>query len=105
MLVTIWAQVSTHRVVLAAWSPVWKALLLRWCPPGTGRAIARVDWVPSDPPAHFLDLLRYMYTGAVSLTSSNVLPLLRLSNFYEIEPLKEVCHQGSSQITLLSRSA
>ena len=43
-----------------------------------------------DSASDFHELLRYMYTGQCTLTAANALPLLRLSNYYEVTPLKEV---------------
>ena len=33
---------------------------------------------------HFLQFLQYMYTGGCRLDGANCMPLLRLSNFYEV---------------------
>lgn len=40
---------------------------------------------------HFLRLLQYMYTGQSDLTLENSLPMLALSNRFEINQLEELC--------------
>lgn len=54
----------------------------------------QVELTDGDSAADFQQLLRYMYTGQCTLTAANTLPLLRLSNYYEVTPLKEVCSQA-----------
>ena len=77
-------------MVLAVWSAVLKAQLCRWTSAAAARATVRVELAPGDSAADFLQLLRFMYTGACTVTPANVLRLLRLSNYYEVTPLKEV---------------
>lgn len=77
-------------MVLASWSAVLKAQLCRWSPADAARAMVRVVLAPGDSAADCMQLLRFMYTGGCSLTPANALPLLRLSNYYEVTPLKEV---------------
>ena len=46
---------------------------------------------------HFLQFLQYMYTGGCRLDGANCMPLLRLSNFYEVcmpqqyQPCTQMC--------------
>eukprot|EP00891_Asterochloris_glomerata_P000396 jgi/Astpho2/396/Aster-x0925 len=88
-------QVLAHSCVLCMWSEVFKALLTRWSAQrtsnGAAAAAVTVDLSPGDSPEDFLELLHYCYVGTCQLDSHNVMPLLRLSNYYEILPLKETC--------------
>jgi len=97
-------EIPAHRLVLSTWSPVFKTLLSsRWqpcrssappsplgsCQPQQQRI--RVELTENTNPGHFCEALRFMYCGSCTLQPSNVLPLLRLSNYYEILSLKELC--------------
>ncbi|CAD7704566.1 unnamed protein product [Ostreobium quekettii] len=99
-------EVAAHRVVLASWSPVFKALLSRWTGPAEADPVAgvrvRIELNGDDLPSNFKEVLRFMYTGACEVSSWNVVQLLRLTNFYEILPLKEIC--GEFLFELLSET-
>ncbi|KAK9844190.1 hypothetical protein WJX81_007624 [Elliptochloris bilobata] len=88
-------EVPSHRLVLASWSPVLKALLERWVDTRGERPTVTVDLGTDcgrhDRLEHFLEFLRFFYTSACRIDGANCLALLRLSNYYAVLPLKEAC--------------
>ncbi|XP_071496550.1 uncharacterized protein [Diadema antillarum] len=92
-----------HRLVLCAWSDVFKTMLSdpTWqpnnelCDESSDNAsgqVIRQELVEEDPDALvFEDFLKFLYTATVALTTENVLSLARLADKYMIPTLHELC--------------
>ena len=80
-----------HSVVLSACSATLRASLDdRWS--GAESKIAAPEiTVESASASDFKALLEFMYTGTTTLTPSNVLGVLQLSDFYSVLPMKQAC--------------
>ena len=81
---------SAHKVVLAASSPVFKALFTS----ELTREKANEDFevnVPDFDPNTVEELLNFVYTGEVGITEKNAEELLKVADYYDISNLKELC--------------
>ena len=82
-------QLRCHSGVLSACSATLRASLdQRWAGAEAAPSAAPEITVESASASDFKDLLRFMYTGSTTLTPTNVLGLLQLSDFYSVLPLK-----------------
>ena len=82
-------QLRCHSVVLSACSATLRASLdQRWAGAEAAPSAAPEITVESASASDFKDLLRFMYTGSTTLTPTNVLGLLQLSDFYSVLPMK-----------------
>ena len=78
--------IKTHRLILAAWSPIFKAMLY-----GT---MIEEDTItlPDDPPMAFGDLIKFLYTGNLHLKDvSSVSKVYKLARKYQIDPMETKC--------------
>ncbi|XP_072179216.1 uncharacterized protein [Diadema setosum] len=106
-----------HRLVLCAWSDVFKTMLSdpTWQPnnelsdksnDSTSGQVFRQALVEEYPDALvFEDFLTFLYTATVTLTSDNVLSLTRLADKYLIPELHGFCNEfinNSDVVTMLS---
>eukprot|EP00948_MAST-09A_sp_MAST-9A-sp1_P001237 g1237.t1 len=88
-------KIYAHRAVLCAWSAPFKAMLTSGMKEGSqrqGMSLAEVE-LHDISAAMFVLLLKYIYTGVVTLSHANALGLLRLANLYEIHMLKRRCEE------------
>jgi hypothetical protein len=84
-------KLFAHRMVLCAWSEIFRGMLSNdnWKESELKELPVRVEEKDEE---NFKLMLRYMYTGAVDfISNTNIVPLIRLSDYYGIIPLKEVC--------------
>ncbi|XP_071496552.1 kelch-like protein 24 isoform X2 [Diadema antillarum] len=106
-----------HRLVLCAWSDVFKTMLSdpTWQPnnklcdersDNASGQVIRQELVEEDPDALvFEDFLKFLYTAAVALTTENVLSLIRLADKYMIPELHGLCNEfidNSDVVMMLS---
>nr|XP_054767533.1 uncharacterized protein LOC129274813 [Lytechinus pictus] len=98
-----------HRLVLSAWSDVFKTMFCNssWQP--------NVDELRTDTNGqprpqcqdlveeeycedHFGDFIKFLYTASADLTKDNVLPLTLLSDKYLVKELRELCDEFIREI-------
>ncbi|GCB76999.1 hypothetical protein scyTo_0016635 [Scyliorhinus torazame] len=79
---------KAHRFILAVHSDVFKSMLdtKRWSDSKDHNVHLTEE---ENCLSHFQDFLRYLYSGTVSLSTENVLPLHILSEKYNIQELRE----------------
>lgn len=85
-------KLPAHRMVLCAWSDTFRSMLENkdWAESSLHDLPIHLD-DPEDQ-LHFKNMLRYMYTGSIDFVSGdNIIPLIRLSDYYGILSLKEIC--------------
>ena len=91
-----------HRMILSAWSDVFKTMLCdpTWQPnndvpePETKGSHQHIqqDLIEEEQCAEvFEGFLKFLYCSSVSLTTENVLPLCRLADKYLVTDLRELC--------------
>lgn len=76
-----------HRAVLAAASKFFTLMFTTPMIESTSREVELQDVDPSV----IEELLEFIYTGRITINGSNVVSLLKASNQYQIEPVKEMC--------------
>ena len=82
--------VACHAFVLETWSPVLRAQLSsRWA--GGGVSGPRSVEAPGGSRPAVEALVAFCYTGRCSVDDDSVLPLLRLSDFWGVAHLRELC--------------
>ncbi|XP_072179865.1 uncharacterized protein [Diadema setosum] len=106
-----------HRLVLCAWSDVFKTMLSDpiWQPNNelcdessdnaSGQVIRQVLVEEYPDALFFVDFLKFLYTATVTLTSHNVLSLIRLADKYMIPEIHLLCNEfidSSDVVTMLS---
>eukprot|EP00057_Strongylocentrotus_purpuratus_P002869 XP_003725408.1 PREDICTED: kelch-like protein 41b [Strongylocentrotus purpuratus] len=87
-----------HRLVLSAWSDVFKTMLCNssWhSHDTTGQPTSKCqDLVEEECCEEFFgDFLKFLYTASVDLTKGNVLPLALLADKYLVKELRELCDE------------
>jgi hypothetical protein len=92
-------KVPAHKTVLSVWSDTFRAMLdttSAWKESTQEELVVDVE---ADGYECFKFMLQYMYTGDSSfINDHNVFPLISLTNYYGIHPLKELCGQLLSAI-------
>jgi hypothetical protein len=85
-------KISAHKMVLCAWSETFRSMLsneMEWKESQLKELPINIE---EEDYEHFKHMLRYMYTGSVDfLTAENIIPMIRLSDYYGILSLKEIC--------------
>lgn len=93
-----------HRLVLSAWSDVFKTMLCNssWRPHDdkretdtTGQPTIKCQDLVEEECCEdvFGDFLKFLYTASVNLTKCNVLPLALLADKYLVKELRELCDE------------
>jgi hypothetical protein len=83
-----------HRIVLAAASPLFEAMLY---PPVFPDREAKDDeedltvMIPDEDPDIFQSLLEGIYSDKVELTTANLMPLVEIAKKYQIEKMQAFC--------------
>jgi len=79
-----------HKVVLCTWSDTFRVMLQNetWKESHQQELAIAVD--EREAPL-FKKMLTYMYTGTLDIPFDEVIPLLALSNYYGVIPLKDAC--------------
>ncbi|XP_030846897.1 kelch-like protein 25 [Strongylocentrotus purpuratus] len=81
-----------HRLVLSAWSDVFKTMLCNLSCRTTN--LKCQDLVEEECCEEFFgDFLKFLYTASVDLTKENVLPLALLADKYLVKELRELCDE------------
>ncbi|XP_066578671.1 BTB/POZ domain-containing protein 17 [Amia ocellicauda] len=85
-------SVHCHRLLLAAQSSVFKTMLSsrRW-PEAQQQTISLTEEEQCLP--YFEDFLRYFYSGALTLSTDNALPVSMLADKYNVVSLKKCCEE------------
>ncbi|XP_066578672.1 BTB/POZ domain-containing protein 17 [Amia ocellicauda] len=85
-------SVHCHRLLLAAQSSVFKTMLSsrRW-PEAQQQTISLTEEEQCLP--YFEDFLRYFYSGALTLSTDNALPVGMLADKYNVVSLKKCCEE------------
>ncbi|XP_038644717.1 BTB/POZ domain-containing protein 17-like [Scyliorhinus canicula] len=83
---------NAHKFILVVRSDVFRTLLdtERWSD-AKDQTVHLTE--EEDCLDHFQDFLRYLYSGSVTLSTVNVLPLHLLSEKYNVQELRESCQQ------------
>jgi hypothetical protein len=80
-------KVYGHKALLGLRSEYFKTLFSS----GMRDSSASEIFIPNVKYETFLEVLRYVYTGQVTVTSETAIGLLEASNFYKVEGLKAQC--------------
>lgn len=86
-------EFPAHRIILAAWSAPFKAMFSS----GMREAQDKEVHIEDVDPHFFKLMLKFMYTGSIKLNGNSCLPLLSISNRYEVNALKEQCEEYISR--------
>ena len=78
---------KAHRLILACASSVLSSMLYGGMRESTNSEVR----LPEHDPDVFDVLLRFFYTGTADVRQDTVLPLMALSDFYDVQPLREKC--------------
>jgi len=82
-------KVPAHRIVLAASSPLFEAMLYRPDIPMTDEDFEIV--IPNEDPEIFQLLLHCIYTDKVDVNPATIQPLLEIAKKYQIEKMQSIC--------------
>ncbi|XP_062507645.1 BTB/POZ domain-containing protein 2-like [Corticium candelabrum] len=80
-------RTKAHRLVLACGSSVLSSMLYGGMRESTNSEVR----LPEHDPDVFDVLLKFFYTGTADVRQNTVLPLLALSDFYDVQPLRVKC--------------
>lgn len=83
-------QIHAHRVILASQSRVFEAMLFGSNMREKHEKVIKIK-DSSISSQNFKDLLYYVYTGTIMITEANAIPLVYLSQMYELNSLTESC--------------
>jgi len=85
-------KVPAHRMVLCAWSETFKSMLSGGSWQESTLSELPISLDDDSDIVHFKNMLKYMYTGdATFIDNENIVPIIRLSDYYGILSLKELC--------------
>eukprot|EP00057_Strongylocentrotus_purpuratus_P017713 XP_011672187.1 PREDICTED: uncharacterized protein LOC105442080 isoform X2 [Strongylocentrotus purpuratus] len=101
-----------HRLILSSWSSVLKDILKTSeedlvagsHAEDPGMRTYRLDQDP-DCSEVFGTFLKFLYTNAVTFTEDNIMPLLQMSNTYEIDELNKLCDSYIGDLKMDASSA
>lgn len=84
-------KIPSHRVILCSWSDTFRVMLENKTWKESSQAELPVAVEEREIPM-FKKMIQFMYTGKVEdLNSDDIVPLLALSNYYGVLPLKDAC--------------
>jgi hypothetical protein len=86
-------EFKVHRLVLATHSDVMKKMLHG----GLRESKEKVISLPDKDPSAFESLLKYFYTGCVTLNKSFICQMIELCDYYNVQGLKRVCCKWLSE--------
>ena len=84
---------SAHKSILALWSPYFHSMFTCEMVEKTSSEIDLSESLVLDDPEKFGVVLDYLYTGALTITVSNVEDILRISDFLLLDEVKDFCKQ------------
>lgn len=84
-------KIPAHRIVLCSWSETFRAMMENTIWKESQMNELTIDLMDEKEAEIFKTMIQFMYTGYLKINIDNLTPLLSLSNYYTVIPLKESC--------------
>jgi len=86
--------ISAHRNILVARCDYFRAMFLG----GMRENSERIITIPDIDDTTFHGILEFLYTGKITVSESNIVPLITAAEKFQIDDLKEVCYSTFDKV-------
>jgi len=86
--------IPAHRNILVARSDYFRAMFKG----GMREKNEKIIAIPDIDPTTFRDVLEFLYSGKISLTLTNIVPMITAAEKFQILELKELCYTSFDQV-------